>query len=139
MATSPVDDPVSAKAQAAEKVKSTLEASISAGEQQFGSGTKSPCSTSSPRMFTPKCKAAAGAVSGSADLAVQQIDGRAGFATLDSVARKLQAAVHTYEQLGCAAGPTAPRTRHACLAPAAAIAQGFDDLRGGANLALAGK
>ncbi|WP_329404337.1 hypothetical protein [Streptomyces melanogenes] len=138
-AASPLGDAVSAKAQAAEKLKLALEESISAGEQRFGSGTKSPCATSSPLMFTAKCKAAAGAVSQVADQAMTEINGRPGFATLGSVARKLQNAKRTYNQLGCATAPTAPQTRHACLAPAAVVAQGFDDLRDGANLALAGK
>ncbi|GAA0612572.1 hypothetical protein [Streptomyces crystallinus] len=136
---SPLGEAVSAKAQAAEKLKLALEESISAGEQRFGSGTNSPCATSSPLMFTAKCKAAAGAVSQVADQATTEINGRPGFATLASVARKIKNANHTYNQLGCATAPTAPQTRHACLAPAAVVAQGFDDLRDGANLALAGK
>jgi hypothetical protein len=41
--------------------------------------------------------------------------------------------------LGCATGPTAADVRRACLDPAAVIAQGFSDLRDGANLGLAGK
>ncbi|MFB7454504.1 MULTISPECIES: hypothetical protein [unclassified Streptomyces] len=130
---------VSTKAQAAEKVKLAVEESISTDEQQFGSGANSPCSTSSSQMFTTKCKAAADATSEAADLALSEINGREGFATLDSVARKIQAAVRTYETLGCATGPTAADTRKACLEPAAVIAQGFPDLRSGANLGLAGK
>jgi hypothetical protein len=136
---SPSSEPISAKAQAAEKVKLALEERISADERQFGSGTNSPCSTSSPQMFTAKCKAAADATSEAAGLALSEINGRQGFTTLDSVARKLQAAVRTYETLGCATGPTAADTREACLEPAAVIAQGFPDLRSGANLGLAGK
>ncbi|MFD9001571.1 hypothetical protein ACFV0T_11470 [Streptomyces sp. NPDC059582] len=130
---------VSAKALAAENVKLAVEERISADEQRFGSGTNSPCSTSSPRMFTAKCEAAADATSAAAGLALSEINGPQGFATLDSVARKLQAAVSTYETLGCAAGPTAADTREACLKPAAIIAQGFADLRDGANSGLAGK
>jgi hypothetical protein len=57
-------------------------------------------------MFTTKCGAAAKAASAAAGLALNQIDGHEGFATLDSVAHKLQAAAHTYETLGCATGPT---------------------------------
>ncbi|MFE0646649.1 hypothetical protein ACFW2Y_34370 [Streptomyces sp. NPDC058877] len=137
--SSPSIEPVSAKAEAAEKVKLAVEERISADEQQFGSGTNSPCSTSSPQMFTAKCKAAADATSEAAGLALREINGRQGFATLDSVARKLQDAVRTYGTLGCATGPTAADTRKACLEPAAVIAQGFPDLRSGANLGLAGK
>ncbi|MFJ3727126.1 hypothetical protein ACIPYQ_31820 [Streptomyces sp. NPDC090045] len=137
--STPSVEPVSAKAQAAEKVKLAVERRISAGERQFGSGTNSPCSTFSPQLFTAKCKAAADATSDAAGLALSEIDGRQGFATLDSVARKLQAAVGTYTSLGCATGPTAADTRTACLEPAAVIAQGFADLRGGANAGLAGK
>ncbi len=90
-------------------------------------------------MFTAKCQAAADATSSAADLALRQINGRQGFATLDSVARRLQVAVRTYGTLGCAKGPTAADTRKACLVPTAVIAQGFPDLRDGANLGLAGK
>ncbi|MEU4931022.1 hypothetical protein AB0G54_31735 [Streptomyces yokosukanensis] len=129
----------SSKALAAEKVKSAVEDRISADEKEFGSGVKSPCSTSSPDLFTAKCRAAADATSSAAGLALREIDGRAGFATLTSTARRLQTAVRQYERLGCATGPTAADTRHACLAPAAIIAQGLDDLRDGANLGLAGK
>ncbi|MEU3049908.1 hypothetical protein ABZ705_25925 [Streptomyces sp. NPDC006984] len=130
---------VSTKAQAAEKVKLAVEEGISTDEQRFGSGTNSPCSTSSSQMFTAQCKAAADATSDAAGLALSEINGREGFATLDSVARKIQAAVRTYATLGCATGPTAADTRKACLEPAAVIAQGFPDLRSGANLGLAGK
>ncbi|MGA5495806.1 hypothetical protein ACPCSP_15725 [Streptomyces cinereoruber] len=137
--SSPSVEPVSAKAQAAQKVKLVVEERISVDEGQFGSGTNSPCSTSSPQMFTAKCKAAAAATSEAADLALREINGRRGFATLDSVARKLQDAVRTYGTLGCATSPTAADTRKACLEPAAVIAQGFPDLRSGANLGLAGK
>ncbi|MFJ3823404.1 hypothetical protein [Streptomyces nodosus] len=129
----------SSRALAAEKVKDAVEQRISAVEGKFGSGVNSPCSTSSPQMFTAKCRAAADATSSAAGLALREIDGRAGFATLSSTARRLQVAVRQYEQLGCASGPTAADTRHACLAPAAIIAQGLDDLRDGANLGLAGK
>jgi hypothetical protein len=90
-------------------------------------------------MFTAQCKAAAEATAGAAELVLAEVEGRAGFATLQSVARGIQAAVRSYERLGCAAEPTAAGTRHACLRPAAVIAQGFDDLRDGANLALAGR
>lgn len=129
----------SPKALAAEEVKSAVERRISAVEKEFGSGVNSPCSTSSSKLFTAKCQAAADATSGAASLALREIDGRAGFATLTSTARRLQTAVRQYDQLGCATGPTAAGSRHACLAPAAVIAQGLDDLRDGANLGLAGK
>jgi hypothetical protein len=129
----------SPKALAAEKVKSAVERRIAADEDKFGSGVNSPCSTSSPELFTAKCRAAAEATSSAAGLALREIDGRAGFATLNSTARRLQTAVRQYEQLRCASEPAAADTRHACLAPAALIAQGLNDLRDGANLALAGK
>ncbi|MEU7380452.1 MULTISPECIES: hypothetical protein [unclassified Streptomyces] len=76
-------------------MKLVLEERLSADEPQFGSGTISPCSTSSPQMFTAKCQAAADATSDAADLALREINGRRGFATLGSVARKIQAAVRT--------------------------------------------
>lgn len=136
---SPSSGSVSTKARFAEHVKLALEKRLSADEQQFGSGTDSPCATSSAEMFTAKCTAAAEATAAAARLALSETHGRQGFATLDSVARKLQAAVLTYDTLDCATGPTATDTRKACLKPAAVIAQGFEDLRGGANLGLAGK
>ncbi|MFE3263015.1 hypothetical protein [Streptomyces sp. NPDC059215] len=129
----------SPKALAAEKVKTAMERRIAADEEKFGSGVNSPCSTSSPELFTAKCRDAAEATAGAAGLALSEIDGRAGFATLGTTARRLQGAVRQYEQLRCASGPTAAVTRHACLAPAALLAQGLDDLRDGVNLALAGK
>ncbi len=43
VSASPSNESVSAKAQAAEKVKLALETRISADEQRFGSGTHSPC------------------------------------------------------------------------------------------------
>jgi hypothetical protein len=132
-------DAVSAKGRAAEEVKSVLEVRISEGERRFGTGTGSPCSTSSSRMFTEECGEAATATSDAAALALTEIDGRDGFATLDSAAHDIQTAVRSYQELGCASAPTAELTRQACLDPAAVIAQGFPDLRGGANLALAGK
>ncbi|MER6290910.1 hypothetical protein [Streptomyces sviceus] len=137
---SPSREPsASTKAQIAENVKSTLEERISADEEKLGSGVDSSCSPTSPQIFTSKCQAAADAASDAAGLALREIDGRAGFATLDSSARKIQAAVRTYTSLGCATGPTAADVRRACLTPAAVIAQGFSDLRDGANLGLAGK
>ncbi|MFG2355201.1 hypothetical protein [Streptomyces sp. NPDC048521] len=129
----------SAKARAAEKVKEDLERSISADEARFGSGVHSPCSTSSPRMFTVACGAAAEATAETAGLALRDIDGRSGFATLDTTARKVRAAAGEYDRLGCATGPAATDVRQACLAPAAVVAQGLEDLRDGANLALAGR
>ncbi|WP_435190068.1 hypothetical protein [Streptomyces sp. bgisy126] len=137
--SSPSVEPVSPKAQAAERVKLAVEGHVSAGEGQSGSGTNSPCSTSSPQVFTAKCEAAADATSEAADLALREIDGRQGFATLDAVGRKLQAAVRTYGTLGCATGPTAADTRKAWLEPATVIAQGFPDLRSGASSGLSGK
>ncbi|WP_432113199.1 hypothetical protein [Streptomyces sp. S1] len=137
--SSPSVERVPSKVQAAEKVKSAVEARLSADEARFGSGTNSPCSTSSPQVFTAKCEAAADATSGAADLALREIGGRQGFATLDSAARKVRAAVRTYGTLGCATGPTAAATRTACMEPAAVIAQGFPDLRSGANAGLLGK
>lgn len=100
---------------------------------------ESSCSATSPQLFTSQCQATADATSDAAELALREIGGRTGFATLDASARKIQAAVRTYESLGCATGPTAADVRRECLDPAAVIAQGFSDLRDGANLGLAGK
>ncbi|MGX1547491.1 hypothetical protein [Streptomyces adustus] len=132
-------DPVPAKARAAEAVKLAVENRVSADERTFGSGTRSPCAAASPQLFTAKCEAAAQATAKDAGLALDRIDGRKEFTTLDSVARRLRTAVDAYDRLRCASGPTAAATRHACLDPAAVIAQGFDDLRDGANAALAGR
>jgi hypothetical protein len=133
------EPPAPTKAEIAEKVKNALEERISADEEKLGSGVESSCSPTSPQLFTAKCQAAADVTSDAADLALREIDGRAGFATLDASARKVQAAVRRYESLGCATEPAAADIRRACLDPAAVIAQGFSDLRDGANLGLAGK
>ncbi len=133
------ESPAPTKAQIAENVKNSLEGRISADEEKLGSGVESSCSPTSPQLFTATCQAAADATSDAADLALREIHGHAGFATLDSSARKIQEAVREYASLGCATGPTAPDVRRACLDPAAVIAQGFSDLRDGANLGLAGK
>ncbi|MEV5463367.1 hypothetical protein AB0L17_35205 [Streptomyces cellulosae] len=85
------------------------------------------------------CSHALGSMPLDARLALREIDERTGFATLDAGARKIQVAVRKYESLGCPAGPAAADVRRACLAPAAVIAQGLQDLRDGANLGLAGK
>ncbi|MEU6343037.1 hypothetical protein ABZ883_19095 [Streptomyces sp. NPDC046977] len=122
----------------AERVKSALEARLGANEARFGSGTGSPCSTSSARMFAADCGLAARAAGADASFALEQIEGQRGFATLRTVAQKLRTAVASYERLGCAGDPAPAATRHACLAPAAVIAQGFPDLRDGANLGLRG-
>ncbi|MFF4517548.1 hypothetical protein ACFY2I_41735 [Streptomyces mirabilis] len=79
------------------------------------------------------------ATSEDASFALTQISGRDGFATLRSVAEKIEKAAVTYQELGCATNPAEAATRHACLEPAAVLAQGFPDLRDGANLGLAGK
>jgi len=137
--TATVNSAANAKKLSAEKVKTDLEARIAAGETQFGSGSASSCSPASPQLFTARCAAAADATLDVAAVALRDIGGRAGFTTLDGVARKLRTAGRDYDGLDCAHGPTAADVRHKCLAPAAVLAQGFEDLRDGANLALAGK
>jgi len=128
----------SSRAAVAEHVRTVVEDRLSADETRFGSGTGSPCSTSSPTMFTARCGAAAQATGADASFALEQIDRREGFATLRSVAKKLRTAVAGYERLGCADAPTDAAARHACLEPAALIAQGFPDLRSGTDLGLRG-
>lgn len=130
--------PQSPKAAIAVHVKTVLEHRLTPNESRFGSGTGSPCSTSSARMFTAECRSAAEATGADASFALEQIEHHEGFATLRSVANKLRTAVARYQQLGCANNPTSASTRHACLEPAALIAQGFPDLRDGANLGLGG-
>ncbi|MFB7510366.1 hypothetical protein [Streptomyces broussonetiae] len=130
--------PQSSKAAVADHVKTVMEGRLSPDETRFGSGTGSPCSTSSAGMFTAKCGSAAKATGADASFALEQIERHEGFATLRDVAEKLRIAVTRYQQLGCADNPTEAATRHACLEPAALIAQGFPDLRGGANLGLRG-
>lgn len=132
-------DPVSDRALFAEKVRAAVEKQVGADEEKFGSGDRSPCSTSSSLVLTPKCGAAADATGADAELALREVNGSQGFATLDAVARKLGTAVRSYQDLGCATGPTEAGTRKACLVPAATIAQGFSDLHDGTVLALSGK
>ncbi|MCX4529784.1 MULTISPECIES: hypothetical protein [unclassified Streptomyces] len=132
-------DAVPDKVRIAENVKSALEVRISTGEGRFGSGTNSPCATSSPRVFTEECGEAADYTREAARFALDEIDGRSGFATLGNAARKLDKAAAAYRDLGCAKAPSAAAARKACLDPAAVVAQGFPDLRSGANKGLAGK
>lgn len=132
-------NPMSEKVAAVEKVKSAVESRLSVHEERFGSGGNSLCSTASPKMFTQECGVAAKATSEDASFALTQISGRDGFATLRSVAEKIEKAAVTYQELGCATNPAEAATRHACLEPAAVLAQGFPDLRDGANLGLVGK
>ncbi|MEU4091834.1 hypothetical protein [Streptomyces sp. NPDC026673] len=115
-----------------------MEEHLASHETRFGSGTGSPCSTSSAKMFTAECGSAAEATGADAAFALEQIEQHEGFAALRSVATKLRTAVATYRRLDCADNPTAASTRRACLEPAALIAQGFPDLRSGANLGLRG-
>ncbi|MDX3215457.1 hypothetical protein PV318_07965 [Streptomyces sp. ME02-6991-2B] len=138
VSTDRVEDPGSSKAAVAEDVKTALEERLGPDEVRFGSGTGSPCSTSSARMFTAECGSAAEAAAADASFALQLIERREGFAALRSAAERLRTAVSRYQQLGCADDATGVSTRHACLEPAALIAQGFPDLRGGANLGLRG-
>ncbi|MEV6042245.1 hypothetical protein [Streptomyces xanthochromogenes] len=131
--------PASDRAAVAEKVKSAVEAQLSLDEGRFGSGSNSPCATASAKMFTRQCAAAAKGTNADASFALAQVDGHEGFAALRSVAREIQNSAAAYQRLGCAANPSKAATRHACLEPAAVLAQGFPDLRDGANLGLAGK
>ncbi|WP_328300212.1 hypothetical protein OG389_22185 [Streptomyces sp. NBC_00435] len=136
---SPFADPVSEKAATAEKVKSAVEARLSVHEARFGSGGTSPCSTGSAKMFTQDCDAAVRTTNDDAAFALTQIGGHEGFATLSAAAQKIQQAAARYQELGCAKNPADAADRQACLAPASVLAQGFPDLRSGANLGLAGK
>lgn len=90
-------------------------------------------------MFTQECGDAAKATGEDASFALTQISKQEGFASLRSVAEKIQKATASYDELGCAKNPTEAATRKACLEPAAVLAQGLPDLRDGANLGLAGK
>ncbi|MGW7529838.1 hypothetical protein [Streptomyces sp. NPDC054783] len=130
---------VSDRAVKADQVKSAVEARISPYEERFGSGVNSPCSTATSTMFTQACAVAAKETNTDAAYALKQIQGQQGFATLRSAAQKIQTAAATYQQWGCGTSPTKAATRHACLKPAAVLAQGFSDLRDGVNLGLAGK
>ncbi|MFK0173122.1 hypothetical protein ACIQU5_30440 [Streptomyces sp. NPDC090306] len=132
-------DPVSDKGLFAEKVRAAVDKQVGADEERFGSGDRSPCSTSSSLVLTSTCGAAADATAADAELALREINGSHGFATLDAVARKLVTSVRSYRDLGCATGPTAADTREACLVPAATIAHGFSDLHDGTVLGLSGK
>ncbi|MFI5764681.1 hypothetical protein ACIA8F_27600 [Streptomyces sp. NPDC051563] len=131
--------PASGKAAVAEEVKSLLGARLTLDEDRFGSGSGSPCSAGSARLFTQECADAAGATDEDAAFALTTIGGRPGFATLTSAAQKVQKAAVRYQELGCAKNPADAPDRQACLAAGAVLAQGFPDLRSGANLGLAGK
>ncbi len=130
---------MSVKVATAEEVKSAVEGRISAHEERFGSGANSPCSTASAEMFTQDCGAAARATGADASFSLTQIRGREGFATLRSTAQRIRTAAVAYQHLGCATNPAKAAIRQACQEPAAVLAQGFSDLRDGANLGLAGK
>jgi hypothetical protein len=131
--------PLSQAGQIAEGVQQALAGRLDAHEAHFGSGTNSPCSTSRASMFTSACQDAANAVNDDAAESLAEIAGKPGFATLRSVATELQKAVGLYTGLGCAHAPGDAEVRHQCLAPAAQIAQGETDLRGGVNMGLTGR
>ncbi|MFE4637649.1 hypothetical protein ACFRJ1_30325 [Streptomyces sp. NPDC056773] len=134
------DAPVLDKAAFAEKLKTDLEARIPLDEERFGSGTGSPCSAASAKLFTQECADAAEVTNEHATWALTRTRGREeGFATLTAAAQKIQKAAARYQELGCAKNPADPSDRGACLEAGAVLAQGFPDLRGGANLGLAGK
>jgi hypothetical protein len=130
---------LSAAGHAAEAVQSALQPQLNAHEEHFGSGTNSACSTSRSSMFTPACADIAEVVAQDAKQALTTVSGKSGFATLRSVAKRLQRAVDQYKALGCAHDPSDVSVRHRCLEPAAQIAQGDADLRDGVNLGLAGR
>jgi hypothetical protein len=123
----------------AEGVQQTLAPFLNAHEERFGSGTNSPCSTARSSMFTSACGDVATVVGQDAARAAAAVSGKSGFATLRSVATRLQQAVDQYTALRCAHAPGDTSVRHQCLAPAAQIAQGEPDLRDGVNMGLAGR
>lgn len=127
------------RAHAAETVKSDLEQRLSVDEARFGTGTNSPCATSSPKVFTAECGAAVDATAKLATLALAEAGGPDGFRTLTTTAQKIESAVDDYRTLKCASNPSAADTRHKCLSAAAVIAQAHADLRDGANMALSGR
>ncbi|MDD9378105.1 hypothetical protein M8Z33_15870 [Streptomyces sp. ZAF1911] len=135
----PSGGPVSEKAAVAERIKSGLESRLALDEDRFGSGSGSPCSAASAKLFKQECADAAEATNEHAAWALTQTRGREGFATLTSAAQKIQKAAARYQELGCAKNPADPVDRQACLEPGAVLAQGFPDLRDGANRGLAGK
>ncbi|SEL50264.1 hypothetical protein [Streptacidiphilus jiangxiensis] len=139
VSTSATRAALNSRAQAAEQVQQALGARITLDEERYGSGTGSPCSTSSATLFTARCGQVAAAVDTDAALALSAIKGRVGFATLSRTARALLVDARSYRNLGCDGNPAADATRHACLAPSAALAQAFPDLRDGINLALRGQ
>lgn len=136
--TSPAS--ASAAVATAEAVQQKLGNQLSADEDHFGSGTGSPCATSSAKALTPACGAAVEAAGADARSALRQIHGHHGFAALRTTATHVAAA--RYDALRCASAPTAPTapaTRQTCLTQAATAAQAFDDLRDGINLGLDGR
>lgn len=135
----PSGAPLSEKAAFAEKLKLDLEARLPLDEDRFGSGGGSPCASGSDELFTQECADAAEAANEHAAFALTRTRGREGFATLTSVAEKIQKAAARYQELGCAKNPADASDRGACLEVGDVLAQGFPDLRAGANLGLAGK
>lgn len=133
------DSGVSKAGRIAEAVQQTLAPWLNGNEDRFGSGTNSPCSTSHASMFTSACQSVADAAGQDAARALAAISGKSGFATLRSVATRLQQAVDKYTTLRCAHAPSDTSVRHQCLDPAAQIAQAESDLRGGVNMGLAGQ
>lgn len=138
--TSTANDPsLSPAGRAAQGVQATLLPQLNAHEEHFGSGTNSACSTSQSSVFTSACADIATVVEQDANQALTAVSGKSGFATLRSVAKRLQQAVGEYNALGCAHDPSNYSVRHRCLEPAAQIAQGDNDLRDGVNMGLAGR
>ncbi|MER5865049.1 hypothetical protein [Kitasatospora sp. NPDC002040] len=121
------------RAQDADRIHDVLGNRLTEDEDPLGSGTGSPCSTSSALMLTQKCYRATDATLRDAQLALSLSLASAedSFGTLSSAAQKITAAARTYCGLGCADNPSSARTRHDCLAPAGVIAQGLPELRDG--------
>lgn len=123
----------------AEAVQSTLGNRLDTDEEHYGSGTGSPCSTSSRKVLTSACAVVVQATGQDAQAALHQIQGHPGFATLRATAGHINSAARQYQRLGCAVDPADATARQDCLASAAVVAQGFSDLRDGITLGLAGR
>ncbi len=127
------------RAKFAESIQATLGTRLTADEDQYGSGTHSPCSTAHATALSQACGAVAVVAGKDADTALTDTAGYTHAPTLRAVASRVQAAAEDYRERDCASAPVAQVARQACLKSAATIGQAFPDLRDGINLALAGR
>ncbi|WP_037605211.1 hypothetical protein [Streptacidiphilus rugosus] len=118
-----------AQALAVTEVQQAVGERVLEDERRYGTGTHSPCSPSSGRVFTSACGRAAAETGLVARGAVAAVAGRKGFGSLRTTARALVSAATAYQRLGCATPPATGADRLGCLSAAADIARGLPHLR----------